>query len=93
MDPDDIIGLVIPTLVVVGIGAAIGAGVYLVQAARRGQQLALPTHTLFRMYLALMSVLGCCFWLGERPTCSTPGHPACWAGTSATTLSTLAGST
>lgn len=64
MDPDNVIGLVIPLLIILGIGAAIGGGVYMMQAARRGEKQEFPTRSLFRMYLALLSIVSLLLMVG-----------------------------
>jgi hypothetical protein len=64
MDPDNVIGMVIPLLIILGIGAAIAAGVYMVQTARRGERLEFPTRSLFRLYLSLLSIVSLLLMVG-----------------------------
>ena len=64
MDPDNVIGLVVPLLFILGIGAAIAGGVYMMQAARRGEKQEFPTRTLFRTYLALLSIVSLLLMVG-----------------------------
>jgi len=64
MDPDNVIGLVIPLLIILGITSAIALGVYMMQAARRGERQEFPARTLFRMYLALLSIVSLLLMVG-----------------------------
>jgi len=64
MDPDNVIGMVVPLLIILGIASAIFLGIYMVQAARRCEKQDFPTRTLFRMYLALLSVVGLALMVG-----------------------------
>ncbi len=64
MDPDNVIGMVVPLLLILGITGAIALGLYMVQAARRGDKQEFPTRTLFRMYLALLSVVSLVLMVG-----------------------------
>jgi len=64
MDPDNVIGLVIPLLFILGIGAAIAGGVYMMQSARRGEKQEFPARTLFRTYLALLSIVSLLLMVG-----------------------------
>ena len=64
MDPDDVIGMVIPLLIILGIGAAIAGGVYMVQTTRRGEKLEFPTRALFRLYLTVLSIVSLLLMVG-----------------------------
>lgn len=64
MDPEDLVSALVPFLVVLGVIAAIGSGVYYFIALRRGESVHISLRGLFRAYLYLLALISLLITVG-----------------------------
>ena len=64
MDPEDLVSSLVPFLVVLGVIAAIGGGVYYFISLRRGESVNISLRGLFRAYLYLLALVSLLITVG-----------------------------
>ena len=64
MDPEDLVSSLVPFLVVLGVIAAIGGGIYYFISLRRGENVQVSLRGLFRAYLYLLALISLLIMVG-----------------------------